>query len=233
MSNDDDKLLEDYLAGDSELSKRYREETGEEKDVETPPPDVDARLRAAARREVRAGPTRLGRWQAWTAPLATAAVLVLAVGITVLMLKEPGMKQYDAARPPAPTAAQPSAETPARPSARDQGAQEASQPQAERKSVPAMEERLQYRAAPEARIAAPTRQSDQGQPDQAASGAAMGSLQDYRADPTAWLARIRTLLAKGDTQAARDDLARFKKRYPNHPIPDDLASLLHNDQNNQ
>ncbi|MGA8261933.1 MAG: hypothetical protein WB783_17105, partial [Arenicellales bacterium] len=90
MSNADDKLLEDYLAGDSRLSQRYREETGSE----GPPPEIDDRLRAAARLEVRAGPTRLARWQyTWTPTLAAAAVLVLAVGVTLLTLRQPGVRE--------------------------------------------------------------------------------------------------------------------------------------------
>lgn len=43
---------------------------------------------------------------------------------------------------------------------------------------------------------------------------------------TAWLARIRELLAEGKIDAARASLAEFHRRYPDAPLPDDLRPLL-------
>jgi hypothetical protein len=41
-------------------------------------------------------------------------------------------------------------------------------------------------------------------------------------DPAAWIGRIRTLLHAGRTDEARVLLARFRERFPGHPLPDDL-----------
>ncbi len=42
----------------------------------------------------------------------------------------------------------------------------------------------------------------------------------------AWLQRIRELAKTGDTEDARASLQEFVRRYPNHPLPDDLRALL-------
>lgn len=42
----------------------------------------------------------------------------------------------------------------------------------------------------------------------------------------AWLQRIRELQAAGNTVDARASLDEFVHRYPNHPLPDDLRTLL-------
>lgn len=41
----------------------------------------------------------------------------------------------------------------------------------------------------------------------------------------AWLQRIRALIAKGDTDAARDSLQEFRRRYPDVELPEDLRKL--------
>jgi len=85
MSADDDRLLDEYLSGDTELSRSYRRLSGDEQPLES----IDAHIKAAARREVGTGPHRARAWRpAWTAPLAAAAVLVLAVGITLQLSRE-------------------------------------------------------------------------------------------------------------------------------------------------
>ena len=43
--------------------------------------------------------------------------------------------------------------------------------------------------------------------------------------PTAWLERIRTLRTGGRIDEARQSLARFKTRFPDHALPEDLAEL--------
>jgi type IV secretory pathway VirB10-like protein len=225
MSNEDDKLLEDYLAGDSDLSRRYREEAG----GESPPPEIDDRLRAAARREVRAGPSRLARWQrTWTAPLATAAVLVLAVGVTLLTLRQPNAPPTPAQSP----TAQPQSGAAGSTAPRSQGIQQlqyaprteeaaprstmsAPQPGAAGAAAPSEGARLR-RTAPEKAPAA-------GSP---AAASNLAAPKDYQADPGTWLAHVRALAAKGDSEAARDSLVQFTKHYPNYPVPDDLTPVL-------
>ncbi len=41
----------------------------------------------------------------------------------------------------------------------------------------------------------------------------------------AWLQRIRALIAKGDSEAARDGLQEFRRRYPDLELPEDLRKL--------
>ncbi len=41
----------------------------------------------------------------------------------------------------------------------------------------------------------------------------------------AWLQRIRTQIAKGNTDAARDGLQEFRRRYPDLELPEDLRKL--------
>jgi hypothetical protein len=38
----------------------------------------------------------------------------------------------------------------------------------------------------------------------------------------AWLQRIRELLSAGETEAARNSLAEFRRRYPKYALPEDL-----------
>ena len=42
----------------------------------------------------------------------------------------------------------------------------------------------------------------------------------------AWLQRIRELAEAGNADDARASLEEFVRRYPNHPLPDDLRALL-------
>jgi len=89
MSADDDRLLEEYLESDSELSRHYRRANGGEQ----PPEWLDGRIKAMARREIGASSYRARGWRlAWTAPLAAAAVLVLAVGVALHVAREDPMK---------------------------------------------------------------------------------------------------------------------------------------------
>jgi hypothetical protein len=74
MNPIEDKLLDEYFAGDSPFSRRYRETPAH--DV---PPELDAKILAASK-----APTRrsaLSRWRVWSAPLALAATVVIAVAV--------------------------------------------------------------------------------------------------------------------------------------------------------
>src|SRR5260221_4135950 len=92
------------MTDDEKVAQRYRELGSEE-----PPHALDDAILAAARRESGAGPMPLSlrsSRQRWYAPLATAAVLVLAVAVTLNMqLERPGIESP--AMPP------PRADTPA------------------------------------------------------------------------------------------------------------------------
>jgi hypothetical protein len=42
----------------------------------------------------------------------------------------------------------------------------------------------------------------------------------------AWLQRIRDLLSAGETDAARNSLAEFRRRYPKYVLPEDLRRFV-------
>ena len=96
------------MTDDEKVAQRYRELGAEE-----PPRALDEAILAAARREAGAGPAAIplrSSRQRWYAPLATAAVLVLAVAVTLNMQHErPGIDSPAPQSPP-PRADQPAAQ---------------------------------------------------------------------------------------------------------------------------
>jgi hypothetical protein len=101
------------------LARRYRESSAEQ-----PTADLDEAILAAARRAAGAGPRvageapgRRGRFRAsrWSAPLAAAAVIVLAVALTVMLEREPEVTDLGGAARQQPVAPTPAETTPQRP----------------------------------------------------------------------------------------------------------------------
>ena len=76
----DDRLLDEYLRGDSPLSRAYRE-TGREE----PPAHLDAAILAQAKA---AAAPRRGSKPRWFMPLSLAATVVLSIGVVLLMSRE-------------------------------------------------------------------------------------------------------------------------------------------------
>src|SRR6185295_2720903 len=118
---------------DAKVSAAYRGLGAEE-----PPRALDEAILAAARRQAGAGPAALaarsGR-QRWYAPLATAAVLVLAVAVTLNVQRDrPGIETPVA---PAPQTDQPAARPELKLKAEVQFAPPAKK--AEKETVPARE----------------------------------------------------------------------------------------------
>jgi hypothetical protein len=74
----DDRLLDEYLRGDSPLSRAYRE-TGREE----PPAHLDTAILAHAKAAV--GMRRKPRW---FMPLSLAATVVLSIGVVLLLSRE-------------------------------------------------------------------------------------------------------------------------------------------------
>lgn len=151
---------------DPELSRLYKELP-----PLTPRPETDAEILAAARRAVHAGPRR--RWIGWSSGMATAAGLVLVVGVLVhnslpVAHKEeaPAAEAPAAGAPPlmadsgnaagydqAPARMEAPAAAPAEPEALDK-AMAMAKPAAKPEAAPA-EDRLAAAPAPEMQRAAP------------------------------------------------------------------------------
>ena len=74
---------------DAQLAADYRRAA-----EEMPPAALDERIRAAARREVGAGPRRASRRPAWQVPLSLAAVVLLSVTV-VLMMRDGGVDRVE------------------------------------------------------------------------------------------------------------------------------------------
>ena len=117
MSEPDDRELEQYLKGNSPLSRRYREASGE-----TAPPELDEAILAQARRAARPRPLGINRW---LTPLALAASVVLGINLGWNVYKaapSPGagseLKEVAQSRAAEAPAAPPPA-TPAEPSLQD------------------------------------------------------------------------------------------------------------------
>lgn len=75
----DDRLLDEYLRGDSPLSRVYRETEREE-----PPAHLDAAILAQAKAAVGARRSK----PRWFMPLSLAATVVLSIGVVLLMSRE-------------------------------------------------------------------------------------------------------------------------------------------------
>jgi hypothetical protein len=76
----DIKALDEYLKGGSDISRRYREMSGED----VPPPELDRRVLDEARAAVASGGGGRSRsWLRWSAPLALAASVVLVVTVVI------------------------------------------------------------------------------------------------------------------------------------------------------
>jgi len=231
MSADDDKLLDDYLAGDSELSRRYREQSGDQ----APPAAVDERLRAAARREVRAGPRGSGLLPAaWTRPLAAAAVIVLAVGVVLQVVRDDERVNFDEVES--------TLKHDARRQSGDSETGERQRGMALPQAGQAEPQSFKYQYIPpgEPESHKPFEQPAQSDsivelPQQRARDAAPDSVPgDTREpkgpervdDPQAWLDHIRRLADRGEIAAARTQLDRYHDRFPARPVPKDLRELL-------
>jgi hypothetical protein len=214
MTDPRDRELDDFLRRDSALTRAYRE-----LDDEAVPPMLDARVRAEARKAVK--PPRRTQWL----PLAAAAVLVLAVGITLRMREQPATTAgapvlaakvddagsasvaavaADTAAPaplpeaaPPPAAPPPVAQAPAAVASRSMGAVAAESATAEAADIAAAPVPALARAAEKRAHAAatPARSRDE------------------------WLKDIEALRAAGRLEEAEAEAARYREAYPDAPPP--------------
>lgn len=209
---------------------------------EAPSRHLDERVMVTARRHV------ARRSHRWWLPLSTAAVLVLAITLLLRHQQAPDELQEQFAQlEPAP-AAVPAAPAPATPRKEERVA---AKPESRAKSsvaeAPLAEAPLADSAksvAPPAAVAAAPSQSPAlaaaptadmaGESRQAEAAGAMArsgieaeqkrEAATEAAEP--WLKRIEALRVKGEIEAARRELAAFRKAYPAWPLSKELQALL-------
>jgi hypothetical protein len=185
---------------DEKVSAGYRALGGEE-----PPRALDEAILAASRRS----PTR------WRVPLSVAAVLVLAVGVTLRMLPQRSDAESVALAPQVMETPRPVASAPALEQPKPAALAAESRMRREVAAKPASRESI---AADAARSA----------PAPAAAGAAAetsvvaGKLAGSTLTPEAWLERIAELRKQNRMREAEESLAEFRKRYPDYKIPEAL-----------
>jgi hypothetical protein len=243
-----DEVLDDYLTGNTEVSRRYRETA-----TESSPARLDDLILRAARRELRPQPRR------WMLPLSLAAAVLLSMSV-ILRLPQEGLSPQPArqkatsetapASAPSPAAdapvapvarAEQKAATPSRPAvpapAPAPASAAAPAPTAEpfansaADNAPAAEEKQE--AAP---LSQPAAKKAQGVERQSAPSAA-GMLAPRRDEaspaaaeerdamtPASWIARIRELQRSGKTGEAADELKNFRASYPDYVLPPDLST---------
>ena len=86
MSNNDQPR--DATMHDAQLSALYQRARNDE-----PPVHLDAAIRAAAHREVAAGPQR-ARWIRWRVPLALAATVVLGISVVTVLRQQEAQQDH-------------------------------------------------------------------------------------------------------------------------------------------
>jgi hypothetical protein len=231
------------MTEDPKISQRYRELGREE-----PPHELDAAILAAARRAARTRPAPLvvpsGR-QRWYFPLAAAAIIVLAVAVTMHVEREqPDPEAVVTAPSSAPEApaeqkalqAEPPPALPKPAPSQDLRAQRDTAPLADlQKSqtppaspVPPLAAELEpssrQDAVSEMRQESRARASRQADGAPAVAGAMARSFTP--ASPEQWLQGIADLRRQGRHEEADKALAEFRKRYPDYKIPEAVAKTL-------
>jgi hypothetical protein len=241
------------MAEDDDISRRYRELPREE-----PPRRLDDAIRAAARRGVHTRPAPLvaptGR-QRWYLPLAAAAIIVLAVAVTMHVEREqPGEEIVTAPGAPAEAPQAEQSRSAPQPERRRKTESADSRELRDAAPPPELQKAPEPAAAPPAPVAAPppppsvaTQDAIRGAQESAAGALAsraetapkaspQSNAQLRRADegarvaasvsayalqsPEQWLQGIADLRRQGRHEEADKSLAEFRKRYPDHKIPE-------------
>lgn len=204
MSQPEDTELENYLAGDSPLSRAYRQAQSVE-----PPASVDEFVLSAARQ------TKDKRARRWLTPLAAAAVLVLGLTTTLSLLQDEAIVRMTDDSYPAESAQADFLNREAPDSSEEVRQQKSSprilndSPAAASAPAPAPPA-LQKRAAPAAEL----------------QSQSAGSRERKEGDTARnWIQRVRDLRQAGLEDAARREFAAFRSLYPDREVPDDLQDL--------
>ena len=142
----DDRELEQYLKGESPLSRRYRDASGE-----SSPPDLDEAILARSRAELKRKPPSLNRY---LAPVALAASVVLGVNLAWNLQQ---VEPVPTAAPRLEKSAEPAYAPDPPPATQQAPAPVAAAPEARRRAAPASPKLEDARPA-EGDIAAATRE---------------------------------------------------------------------------
>jgi len=218
------------MSDDPKISGRYRELPREE-----PPRALDDAILAASRRAVDARPAPLvaptGR-RRWYVPVAAAAVITLAVAVTLHVQHDRPSEEVEPVTPPMKVQQVPRVEAPRRiqkpaaqpftpePPRADSPASAAAAAPAR----PASEETRELRAQRDEIASAGTREraaNMQGAsaPAPAAAAGKVSVLSRLaQQSPEQWLQGIADLRRQGRHDEADKELAEFRKRYPDYRI---------------
>jgi hypothetical protein len=242
----DDRDLDDFLAGRSDLSRRYRDGFPNQ----AAPPELDQKILDLAAESIER--EQRARKRAFVVPLSLAASVVVVFSLVVVLRQQTG------GLPPAISdvenkseAVSPPPESPPRregSALQDSSAAkiqlqqlESVQPQAAPRAAP---EFAPPPAAPAAALAAPEQDAaaeqaveqeemrlQQGRRDAAVGAAAASRAKakasaDSRRSAAGWIARIRALKEDGEIAEAREQLGLFQTAHPDAQVPEDLRSLL-------
>lgn len=245
----DEKHLDEYLEGDSEVSRLYRLGAAEE-----PDPALDDAILARARRAVGSRPRVVHSPFArhWMVPTSLAAVLVISVSAVLLVpgpettpeapfergLEAPaadvtehwrdaesapaGLREAEpASRPDADDAGRaPETRAGDAPPARKRAAGAAGKAVLQRGEFAAEEQ-----ATPTAEPAPATGAASGVAPAPPGAGAVRAPEGTVRDDPARWVRLIETLVATREEERARQSLREFLVRYPDYPLPESLRAL--------
>ncbi len=239
------------MSDERKISERYRELARED-----PPRHLDDAILAASRRETRSRPAPLvvpsGR-RRWYFPVAAAAIIVLAVAVTVHVERDE--QNFEVAEAPvsAPTPAAPAVQSapPAPPAAKEQAARKkegftpdpaagSRQAPSQAESAPALSDLYKKPAPPpdetsnraRAKARADAEQAQAREETRAAAPTPARAASDRLASaaavasPQQWLQGIADLRRPGRHEEADRQLAEFRKRYPDYRIPDAILGTM-------
>jgi hypothetical protein len=207
-----DRDRDDLPAGIEEVGEAYRAAGFDD----LPPPRIDEAVLAAAGQQSRR------RAQAYWPAFAAAATFMLALGL-VLNLTVPDPASDQPLGESTPSFA-PLREEPA-PSAQQDAAPETSSLSAESTASPSEPGPARSSAGLESantdtsiQRALPLEAPDTG--DMSACSAAQ------RAEAALWIECVSTLIERGELPRARDELADFRRNFPDRPLPENLTEAL-------